>query len=550
MPTSPAPPRVPICAVPLAHLPLLMPRQLRQTRAESCRPPARPARADHADRGEARSPPGPARAARPAPGTDGGPLALTAPIAGRLAVPSLVRPRQTRAEACRSRRSRTSRADRWEGCWLAHARPAPNAPSRRSRTARAECAERAEGCRTIFDKITILSFFFHPLPPLPLPPPTISQNPKPSLSLTLSPLIHGDFFLRGGGGGRWPRRLRQGGGEEEEEEEPYLVGFVVANIVGLRYYTGRVSGRELVVLVREPLKPYDSNAIKVLNTRSAQVGHLERAAAKALARSSTPASSPPPTPSSPQSPQPLPLPPPLPDPPLRPPRRRRPRPRRRLRRRTPSRRPLRPRVPALRSRRRRRGGTRNVDEIFALVGKVDAAADPMEPPREVVVTELFEHQKVGLGFLVRRENSRDLPPFWEAADSRGFRNVLTNYETQDRPEPLRGGIFADDMGLGKTLTLLSLIALLRWRKQGLGKKAGNSRKRRNLDDGGRGENDEEGSLSSNTTLVVCPPSVFSSWISQLEEHTKPGSLKVYMYHGERTRVKEELMKYDIVFHDV
>ncbi|XP_020108129.1 putative SWI/SNF-related matrix-associated actin-dependent regulator of chromatin subfamily A member 3-like 1 isoform X3 [Ananas comosus] len=359
--------------------------------------------------------------------------------------------------------------------------------------------------------------------------------------------------------------------EEEEEEEPYLVGFVVANIVGLRYYTGRVSGRELVVLVREPLNPYDSNAIKVLNTRSAQVGHLERAAAKALAPlldSRLLAAADALVPTIPPSRYLFRLPcqihlfarPAAAD----------------LVRAAVSAAGLRlvdpsdPEFPLSAAAAVAEGGTRNVDEIFALVGKVDAAADPMEPPREVVVTELFEHQKIGLGFLVRRENSCELLLFWEAADSGGFRNVLTNHQTQDRPEPLRGGIFADDMGLGKTLTLLSLIAVNRkdgvfasseensggrgkkmsscgGRKQGLGKKAGNSRKRRNLDDGGRGENDEEGSLSSNATLVVCPPSVFSSWISQLEEHTKPGSLKVYMYHGERTRVKEELMKYDIVF---
>ncbi|MBA0815351.1 hypothetical protein Gohar_000131, partial [Gossypium harknessii] len=50
-----------------------------------------------------------------------------------------------------------------------------------------------------------------------------------------------------------------------------------------------------------------------------------------------------------------------------------------------------------------------------------------------------------------------------------------------------------------------------------------------------------------TTLVVCPPSVFSSWITQLEEHTSPGKLKVYMYYGgERTKEVEELKKYDII----
>ena len=69
----------------------------------------------------------------------------------------------------------------------------------------------------------------------------------------------------------------------------------------------------------------------------------------------------------------------------------------------------------------------------------------------------------------------------------------------------------------------------------------------------RGEREGEGRavrkkvVSQKTTLIVCPPSVFSSWITQLEEHIVPGSLKVYMYHGgERTDDVKELMKYDIV----
>jgi SWI/SNF-related matrix-associated actin-dependent regulator of chromatin subfamily A3 len=91
------------------------------------------------------------------------------------------------------------------------------------------------------------------------------------------------------------------------------------------------------------------------------------------------------------------------------------------------------------------------------------------------------------------------------------------------------------MGLGKTLTLLSLIARSKARNVVVKKAKG--AKRRKIDDA------EEG---SRTTLVVCPPSVFSSWVTQLEEHTKAGSLKVYMYHGERTDDKNVLLKYDIV----
>lgn len=80
---------------------------------------------------------------------------------------------------------------------------------------------------------------------------------------------------------RWPLSPLEE--EEETDREMYMVGFVIVNVVGLQYYTGTISGREIVGLQREPLNQYDSNAIKVLNTRSIQVGHIERSAAMVLA---------------------------------------------------------------------------------------------------------------------------------------------------------------------------------------------------------------------------------------------------------------------------
>ncbi|URE38182.1 hypothetical protein MUK42_06738 [Musa troglodytarum] len=363
---------------------------------------------------------------------------------------------------------------------------------------------------------------------------------------------------------------------QEHPSDAVLVGFVIANIVGLRYYTGAISGREMVGLVREPLNPYDPNAIKVLNTRTVQVGHIERAAAAALA---------PLLDSCLVSVEAI-----VPKPPSK--------------NRNPYRLPCqvhlfaRPdAIPVVRaavfegglqlieyddhefglseaaivqeenSKKSKSGKHgKSVDKIFALVGKGDEGKiAPLKPPKEVIVSELFEHQKEGLGWLVGRENSCELPPFWEMRDG-SYLNVLTNHQTLERPEPLKGGIFADDMGLGKTLTLLSLIATNKpggfpssstsnlqgederinsssGTKSRSGKKVVKSCKRRKLD-GGEVQKNE--ALGLKTTLVVCPPSVLTSWITQLEEHTGPGSMKVYLYHGERTREPEELLKYDIV----
>uniref|UniRef100_A0A0D3EHT1 Helicase C-terminal domain-containing protein n=1 Tax=Brassica oleracea var. oleracea TaxID=109376 RepID=A0A0D3EHT1_BRAOL len=256
---------------------------------------------------------------------------------------------------------------------------------------------------------------------------------------------------------------------QDDNSERYMVGFIIANIVGLKYYSGRINGRELVGLVREPSNLYDENAIRVLNTRSLQVGHIERAVAavlsplidsgKILVEGIVPNT-----------------------------------------RSTANRFKIPCQVhvfakleetadvksaisraglvlisdsdtsfglsEAVVVKERMGGGgeKKSVDKIFKLVDENVKQKEKMvevEPPREVIKSDLFAHQKEGLGWLLNREKDGELPPFWEEKDG-DFVNVLTNYRTDKRPEALRGGVFADDMGLGKTLTLLSLIAFDRY----------------------------------------------------------------------------------------
>ncbi|PON67600.1 Cdk-activating kinase assembly factor [Parasponia andersonii] len=367
--------------------------------------------------------------------------------------------------------------------------------------------------------------------------------------------------------------------------ETYMLGFVIANIVGIQYYSGTISGREMVGLVREPLNPYDSNAIKVLNTRMVQVGHIERVVAAILA---------PLIDSNVISVEGI-------------------VPKKRAsgnRFRIPCQIHIFAKIeafPSLQSaisrsglqlisdtdvsftlseamvveEKKRKRGLKSLDKIFKLVDEglsKKAKLQALEPPQEAIKSELFLHQKEGLWWLAQRENSGELPPFWEEKSGCYF-NVLTNYETDTRPEPMRGGIFADDMGLGKTLTLLSLVAFDKYPSSlpfstgsGIGnvnegyefgeevqevfasgakkgkrgrtsKKIAGSRKKRKIEDTNLVFDE---SSCSKTTLIVCPPSVFSTWITQLGDHTRPGSFKVYMYYGERTNNAEELKKYDIV----
>ncbi|KHN12164.1 Putative SWI/SNF-related matrix-associated actin-dependent regulator of chromatin subfamily A member 3-like 1, partial [Glycine soja] len=199
----------------------------------------------------------------------------------------------------------------------------------------------------------------------------------------------------------------------------------------------------------------------------------------------------------------------------------------------------------------------SVDAIFKKVNRSYTGKNPaiqiLEPPRTIIRTELLQHQKEGLAWLVHRENSDDLPPFWEENEGK-FVNILTDYQSDNRPDPLRGGIFADEMGLGKTLTLLSLIAFDKKSQMGVSKKWRTDRKVVTLEKRRMRESENESESSSpekgfrtNATLVVCPPSVMSTWITQLEEHTVPGALKTYMYYGERrTDDPFDLNRYDLV----
>eukprot|EP00882_Tetradesmus_deserticola_P022058 GHRQ01023941.1.p1 GENE.GHRQ01023941.1~~GHRQ01023941.1.p1 ORF type:complete len:124 (+),score=57.45 GHRQ01023941.1:713-1084(+) len=72
---------------------------------------------------------------------------------------------------------------------------------------------------------------------------------------------------------------------------------------------------------------------------------------------------------------------------------------------------------------------------------------PRMDASDAVLSQLFPHQQVALAWMVSRENSNSLPPFWEAAAApaaRGggsggvvYTNTLTNFETATRPAPLR-----------------------------------------------------------------------------------------------------------------
>ncbi|XP_056420818.1 helicase-like transcription factor isoform X2 [Hyla sarda] len=253
---------------------------------------------------------------------------------------------------------------------------------------------------------------------------------------------------------------------DEDLDSLVLFGMLRGNVVGLRYYTGVVNNNEMVALQREPGNPYDRNAVKVNNVNGEQVGHIKKELAAALAQimdrklvriegvvpygahnaftmpvnlsfwgqeeskkvvldhmkkygyklepvpknfgtsfmsQGAGSSHSPPLPA------------------------------------------VRLTVDQLKS---------EFDKLFEDL-KEDDKTQELEPAKSIQ-TVLLPHQKQALAWMASRENSTELPLFWEQRNNLYY-NTLTNFAEKRRPESVRGGILADDMGLGKTLSMIALI---------------------------------------------------------------------------------------------
>ncbi|KAI9262419.1 SNF2 family N-terminal domain-containing protein [Phascolomyces articulosus] len=122
---------------------------------------------------------------------------------------------------------------------------------------------------------------------------------------------------------------------------------------------------------------------------------------------------------------------------------------------------------------------------------------------------LMEHQKVGLQWLTRMEESSN-----------------------------RGGILSDDMGLGKTVQAMALI---------VSRPCTNATPIRHLPMMRRGKRRaSEEFIKTKATLVICPVSLAAQWERELLTKTQP-PLNVYIYHGSQ-RISDEtiLAGFDVI----
>lgn len=111
-------------------------------------------------------------------------------------------------------------------------------------------------------------------------------------------------------------------------------------------------------------------------------------------------------------------------------------------------------------------------------------------------TPLLEHQNNGLSFMQEKEESP--------------------YDGSDH----YGGILADQPGLGKSLIALALVA-----------------------GSATVEASDNGFKDGQSTLIVVPTSLLSSWQEQIRDHFYPNTLKIFIHHGSHRKHAEIGEKY-------
>ena len=180
---------------------------------------------------------------------------------------------------------------------------------------------------------------------------------------------------------------------------------------------------------------------------------------------------------------------------------------------------------------------RRVGEDGDAVESGDEAELPQAPAPEAVTMPLLPFQKESLGWMQKQEAS-----------------------------DVRGGILADEMGMGKTIQAINIIVANR---------AAPPSPRPANDDDDDDDFEDDTPLSqltarpkktepsqtlataccgqvqeppwSGATLVVCPVAALMQWKHEIEKFVRPGTLSVYVYHGNtRTRDPSELSQYDVV----
>lgn len=200
-----------------------------------------------------------------------------------------------------------------------------------------------------------------------------------------------------------------------------------------------------------------------------------------------------------------------------------------------------------------------------LVGAADVYnLEEMEPPK-LLMCDLRPYQKQALYWMSELESGIDaekaaktLHPCWAAyriCDRRASSIYLNNFSgeaTTQLPtatQMARGGILADAMGLGKTVMTIALILA----RPGRGCPENEEPDTETADSAQitkKRKKDSHMSTSSKAnggTLIVCPMALLGQWKDELETHSEPESISVFVhYGGDRTNNPKVMAEHDVV----